>query len=95
MAGKGVQWRGMDGEEDMTDEDWQARGLGQALSMLNGLTAEQANPDDEGIPTGGCYNGDYPQSWHDALNAQLDSDEYYEAEVTAKVRELKHVQDDS
>jgi len=77
----GQSWRGEDGEDDMTDEDWAKRGLDQAMAMREGGDAFDSSPDDDGIPTGGYYNGDYPDSYHDECNRRLDEDEYYEAEV--------------
>lgn len=74
-------WRGPDGEDDMTDEDWQKRCQEQAMSMREGGSPWDANPDEDGYPTAGQYNGDYPDSWHDELNRRLDEDEYFEAEV--------------
>lgn len=88
-------WRGFDGEDDMTEEDWMKRGGEQARSMLNGLDAFDSSPDEDGIATGGCYNGDYPQSWHDECNRRLEEDEYYEAEVDQQLRDLYHNQQDS
>jgi len=54
----GQSWRGIDGEKDMTDEDWVERGGEQARAMLNCLDAFDSSPDEDGTPTGGCYNGD-------------------------------------
>jgi len=77
----GQSWRGPDGEDDMTEEDWALRGLDQARAMLQGGDAFESSPDEDGIPTGGYYNGDYPDAWHEELNQRLDGDEYYEAET--------------
>ena len=81
-------WRGFDGEEEMTDQDWMKRGHEQAMSMLNGLDPHISSPDEDGDTTGGCYNGDYPDSYHDKLNRSLDHDEYYEAEVEQEISSL-------
>lgn len=81
-------WRGLDAEGEMTQEDWAQRGGEQARAMMNGLDAFTSSPDEDGDATGGCYNGDYPQSWHDQLNQQLDEDEYYEAQATEDVSTL-------
>ena len=70
-------WRGFDGEDKMTEADWQLRAHQQAMAMANGLPWTEANPDEDGAPTAGCYNGDYPQSVQDKLNRQLDEDEDY------------------
>lgn len=83
-----TSWRGMDGEDDMTEEDWAQRGQEQAASMLNALPWEVSSADAEGTPTGGCYNGDYTDEQHAELNARLDADEYYEAEETERVEVL-------
>jgi hypothetical protein len=85
-----TSWRGFDGEDDMTEADWAQRGLEQAQSMQNALPADISSADADGTPTGGCYNGDYPDSYHDQLNAQLDSDEYYEAEVEQDLNTLNN-----
>lgn len=72
----------------MTDDDWARRGQEQALAAREGGDPFLSSPDESGVPTGGDYNGDYPQSWHDELNERLQSDEYYEAEVGQQVQEL-------
>ena len=81
-------WRGDDGEKDMTDKDWMRRGHEQAMSMLNGLDPHISSPDEDGDLTGGCYNGDYPESYHNELNRKLDHDEYYEAQTEQNVMSL-------
>ena len=88
-------WRGEDGEDKMTERDWKKRGGEQARAMMNGLSPEFSSPDEKGVPTGGCYNGDYPQSWHDECNRRLDEDEHYEAEVEGQLNELNHHRLDS
>lgn len=82
-------WRGMNGESQMTEADWLLRGHQQAMAMLNGLDALDTNPDEDGTPTGGMYNDDYPDSWHDTLNRRLEEDEYYEAEVERDLKSLR------
>jgi hypothetical protein len=72
----------------MTEEDWAKRGLEQAMAMREGGEAFDSSPDEDSIPTGGYYNGDYPDSWHDELNRRLDSDEYYEAETQQNIWSL-------
>ena len=84
----GTAWRGMNGEDAMTEDDWARRGHDQAISMLNGDDPFRSSPDEDGYPTGGNYNGDYPQSWHDECNRRLDQDEYYEAETGSSVEQL-------
>lgn len=81
-------WCGLDGEAQMTKQDWIARGTEQAIAMLNGCDAFESSPDEDGIATGGCYNGDYPESWHDECNRRLIEDEYYEASVDQQMQEL-------
>lgn len=83
-------WRGLDGEDNMTEDDWQKRGTEQAIAMYNGQDPDTSSPDDEGVPTGGCYNGDYSQETQDAANARLESDEYYEAEQAQNITDLYH-----
>ena len=94
IFGDAQSWRGMEGEEGMTDEDWMQRAGDQARAMLNGLDPFLSSPDDEGVPTGGCYNGDYPQSWHDECNRRLVEDEHYEAHVDQQLRDLDRIQQD-
>ena len=84
----GTPWRGMDSEDDMTEADWTARAQDQAMHMREGGSWETANIDEDGTPTAGCYNGDYTQEQQNAMNAKLDEDEYYEAEVEAQVNTL-------
>jgi hypothetical protein len=90
----GQSWRGMDGEDLMTDADWNQRAFEQAKDMLEGGDGSMANPDKDGVETSGCYNGDYTQAQHDAANALLD-DEYTEAEVDRNIRDLYHIHQDS
>lgn len=79
--GGSKSWRGEDGEKKMTDEDWQQRAGEQARAAIFGAGWDMSSPDEDGNPTGGCYNGDYPDSWHEECNRKLDNDEYYESEV--------------
>ncbi|MEL6139884.1 MAG: hypothetical protein AAFR42_21075 [Cyanobacteria bacterium J06628_6] len=81
-------WRGLDGEGEMTEADWLQRAEEQALAMREGGSWENANPDEDSDPTAGCYEGDYPQDVHDALNQRLQTDEHYEAEVDRDLRTL-------
>lgn len=83
-----TSWRGEDGENKMTPADWRKRAAEQARAMHAGLDAFDSSPDDEGFPTGGCYNSDYPDSWHDECNRRLETDEYYEAQTEADLRKL-------
>ena len=87
-------WRGWAGEEEMTEEDWILRGHQQAMAMTNCLDPFLSSPGEDGHPTGGEYNGDYPQSWHDLQNAKLDSDEYFEAQVDQNLRTLRQASRD-
>lgn len=77
----GQSWRDYDGEDEMTDEDWAKRGHDQAMSMLHAGAPDFSSPDEDGDPTYGCYNGDYPESYHEEMNRRLDEDEYFEAET--------------
>jgi hypothetical protein len=94
-VGSGTSWRGMDGEDEMTDADWLSRAQDQGLAALHAGDPFASSPDAEGTATGGCYNGDYPDSWHDEQNARLDADEYFEAETGAQLNEIQHYQSDS
>ena len=93
--GSGTSWRGMDGEDDMSDQDWLSRASDQAQAALEGGDPLISSPDADGTSTGGCYNGDYPDSWHNQLNDRLDADEHYEAEVEGQLNELRHHEADS
>ncbi|MGB3493872.1 MAG: hypothetical protein WBA57_14175 [Elainellaceae cyanobacterium] len=84
----GRSWRDLDGEDDMTEEDWAKRGQEQAMAMLHAGTPEHSSPDEDGDPTFGCYNGDYPDSWHNELNRRLDDDGTYAEKTEADVRSL-------
>ena len=81
-------WRGYDGEDDMTEEDWKDRAGSQARSMLNGLPWQVSCPDEDGTPTGGWYNNDYTEEEHAEANLRLNEDEYYEAEQEEKATGL-------
>ena len=70
-------WRGYDGEDKMSKEDWVLRGHQQAVAMTIGLYPFLCSPDIDGDPSGGGYEGDYPDSWHQTLNERLDTDEQY------------------
>ena len=72
----------------MTEEDWARRGLDQAMAMREGGESLDSSPDDDGDPTGGYYNGDYPDSWHEDCNQRLDGDEYYEAKTEQSIWSL-------
>jgi hypothetical protein len=86
----GTGWKGIDGEDDMSQDDWDQRCHDQAMAAYRSGDPFLSSPDETGTPTGGCYNGDYPDSYHDAQNARLESDEHFEAEVDRDVRELYH-----
>ena len=77
----GQSWRGYDDEDDMTDEDWAKRGHEQAMAMREGGNAFDSSPDKDGDPTGGYYEGDYPDSWHNELNRRLDENEQFAEET--------------
>jgi hypothetical protein len=89
----GTSWKGLDGEDSMTDRDWHQRGHEQASALLATGSIEFANPDSEGVPTGGCYNGDYTEAEHAAANALL-NDEYGEAEIESQMKDLYRVHQD-
>jgi hypothetical protein len=84
----GKSWRGDDGEDDMTQDDWAKRGVEQAIADLRCGDPFASSPDEKGIPTGGCYNADYPDSFHEAENKRLETDEHYEAQVGRDVETL-------
>lgn len=90
---EGVGWRGMTGEDEMTDKDVITRAGQQARAMLQAGDPFLSSPDAEGTPTGGCYNMDYPQSYHDKLNGELENNEYAEAQIDSDLREIQRLSD--
>ena len=52
----GTAYRGYDGEDDMSEEDWALRCFQQAMAMREGGNAFDSSPDEDGIATGGIYN---------------------------------------
>lgn len=89
MFGIGKSWRGFNGEDEMTEEDKIARAGDQARAMLHGGDPFLSSPDEEGTPTGGCYNMDYPDSWHEKQNEKLSNDPNYANEVARGLRALE------
>lgn len=81
-------WRGMDGEDEMSEEDWKRRGYEQTSAMFAGRDWKDSNQDSDGDNTAGCYNDDYSKEYQDQLNEKLDHDEYYEASVEQPTRSL-------
>ena len=84
-----VWWRGFFGEDQMTDEDWEERGTNAAKSMLNGLSPNQSNPDGEGAPTYGWYNGDYSEEEHRRANYLADEDPEYAEQQRQGAEQLR------
>jgi hypothetical protein len=83
-----VWWKGWNGENDMTEKDWEERAGAQARSMLNALPWQTSCPDEDGDLTSGQYDGDYSQEHQDELNKRLEEDEYYEAEQTESMGQI-------
>lgn len=92
MSLLGISWRGFNGEEDMTEEDKIARAGDQARAMLHGGDPFLSSPDEDGVATGGCYNMDYPDSWHEKQNEELASNPNYASEVVSDLRALSEDQ---
>ncbi len=84
----GKSWRGLDGEDDMTEEDKISRAGDQARAAIFGGDAFASSPDEDGVPTGGCYNMDYPDSWHDKQNEKLSNDPNFANEVVEHLRDI-------
>lgn len=84
----GTSWRGFNGEEDMTEEDKIERCGEQGRAAIFGGDAFASSPDEDGDATGGCYNMDYPQSWHDKQNEELSSNPRYASDVSDALSEL-------
>lgn len=57
-------WKGFDGENDMTDQDWLDRAGRLASNLLNGIPQEDCVPDEDGLGTNGVYNDDYSPQEH-------------------------------
>lgn len=86
LAGSG--WNEEDGEETMSDDQKLVRAGQQARAAIFGGDPFASSPDEDGHPTGGCYNSDYPDSYHEKCNERLDKDEYYEAETEKSIWSL-------
>jgi hypothetical protein len=84
----GKAWRGFDGEDKMTEEDRITRAGDQARAAIFGGDPFASSPDEDGDATGGCYNMDYPDSWHNKQNEKLSNDPNYADEVARNVRSL-------
>lgn len=88
MLGQTISWRGFNGEAEMTESDKLQRAGEQARAMLHAGDPFLSSPDEDGDPTGGCYNMDYPDSWHDEQNEKLASNPNYANEVVSSLRAL-------
>ena len=75
-------------EDEMDDDDRMARAGEQARAAIFGSRWEDSSPDESGVATGGDYNGDYPDSWHETLNKRLDDDPEYAEEVRRDIQAL-------
>lgn len=75
-------------EDEMDDDDKMARAGEQARAMLHAGDPYQSSPDESGTPTGGDYNMDYPDSYHEKLNKRLDDDEDYADQVREDLQSL-------
>lgn len=87
-SGGAKSYRGMDGEDDMTEADWLKRGHEQAMAMREGGSWKDSNHDSSGTPTAGEYNGDYTDAQHDEANRKLDEDSDYATETEGIVGAL-------
>lgn len=83
-----LSWRGPVEEDEMTDADKMQRAGDQARAMLHGGDPFLSSPDEDGIPTGGCYNMDYPDSYHDEQNEKLNNEPGFAARIAKGVRKL-------
>lgn len=75
-------------EDEMDDDDRMARAGEQARSAIFGNGWQDSSPDKDGVATGGDYNGDYPDSWHDKLNERLGNDSDYASKVREDLQSL-------
>lgn len=74
----------------MTEADIIARAGEQARAMLSAGDPFISSPDKDGTATGGCYNMDYPQSYHDAQNEKLANDPNFASQVIDDLQELSN-----
>lgn len=85
---EGESWKGPLNEDLMTEKDILSRAGDQARAMLHGGDPFLSSPDEDFTPTGGCYNMDYPDSYHDAQNERLSNDPTYAAEIASAITEI-------
>ena len=88
---EGTSWKGMDSEDQMNSKDWAKRDFErtqhQEVNAGWHPDPEAYSPDEDGVGTGGCYNGDYTESAHEAAWDAL-KDEYQEAATEKDSRTL-------
>jgi hypothetical protein len=72
----------------MDDTDRVVRANQQARAAIFAGDPHQSSPDRDGHPTGGTFNSDYPESYHEQLNERLESDPEYAAGVSQDLRTL-------
>ncbi|KPQ34602.1 MAG: hypothetical protein HLUCCA11_13900 [Phormidesmis priestleyi Ana] len=75
-------------EDEMDDDDRMARAGEQARASIFGGDPFLSSPDASGEATGGDYNGDYPDSWHETLNKRIDDEPDYANEVREDLQTL-------
>lgn len=92
MAVKG--WRGLNGEDSMSDRDWSDRAERVATGMLHGVPHQECVPDDEGTPTYGAYNDDYSDQEHKDAWRNYEEDPDYAEEVDQQVRTLNRAKEE-
>lgn len=90
----GLGWKGIDNEDDMSDDDWGDRARRTAVDMLNGVAAGDAVTDSDGDSTNGCYNDDYSASEHREANYRYEEDPDYAAEQDAGARVLNYLREE-
>ena len=81
-------WRGMFQEEQMTEADIIQRAGEQARAMLHAGDPFISSPNEDGEPTGGLYNMDYPDEYHAAQNERLSTDPFFASKVAGDLRKL-------
>jgi len=84
-----TSWRGFAGEDEMSEEDKMQRAGDQGRAMLHAGDPMISSPDEDGDATGGCYNMDYPESYHDEQNEKLSSNPNFADEVVDGLRDLE------
>lgn len=88
MAVRG--WKGLNGEDSMSENDWNDRAARVATGMIHGVPHQQCVPDEDGTPTYGVYNDDYSEQEHENALQRYEEDSDYAQQVDEQVRTLNY-----